>query len=200
MYLYGAGGHAKSVRDVLTSRHIAIEGIYDDNPAVAEFMGLPVQHSLAGFSKVIICIGDNHRRRLIADRLCRQGITYGRGIHAQAIVSPYAEIGEGTVVMPGAIVNSGARIGRHCIINSGAVVEHDCRVGDFVHIASHATLGGGDTAHEGCLVSAGATVTLGLHIGAWSTVGAGAVVVRDVPDGVIAYGIPCRVIRKSNHH
>ena len=198
MYIYGAGGHARSVRDVLTSCKNPIEGIYDDNPAINVFMGLPVLHSLAGISEVIICVGNNNTRKFLAERLALRGVTFGQAIHANAIISPYAEIGEGTVVMPGAIVNSGARVGRHCIINSGAVVEHDCQVGDFTHIASHATLGGGVTVGEGGLVSAGAIVTLGLHIGSWSTIGAGSVVIRDIPDGVVAYGDPCRVIRNTD--
>lgn len=38
--------------------------------------------------------------------------------------------------------------------------------------------------------------TLCPHCGAGSIVGAGSVVVRDVPDGVLAYGVPAKVIRK----
>ena len=35
-----------------------------------------------------------------------------------------------------------------------------------------------------------------MTIGKWSVIGAGSVVTRDIPDGVVAYGNPCRVARE----
>ena len=41
------------------------------------------------------------------------------------------------------------------------------------------------------------TILPGVHIGANVVIGAGSVVTRDIPDGVIAVGNPCRVLRKN---
>ena len=193
MYLYGAGGHAKSVRDILESMGINIDAVYDDNPQTEKFMEKPVVHSLVEAKEIVICIGDNRTRKAIAERLIKNQIVFGKAIHPSATVSPYATIGEGTVVMPGAFVNSGAKIGKHCIVNTGAVIEHDCVLGDYSHIASNATLGGGVNVGEGCLIGTGAVVIQGINIGKWTTIGVGSVVVRDIPEGVIAFGIPCKV-------
>jgi maltose O-acetyltransferase len=45
-------------------------------------------------------------------------------------------------------------------------------------------------------VGAGALILPGVTIGARSVIGAGSVVTRDIPEGVLAVGNPCRVVRK----
>ena len=45
-------------------------------------------------------------------------------------------------------------------------------------------------------IGAGAIILPGVHIGKNSVIGAGSVVTHDIPAGVLAYGVPCRVIRE----
>jgi acetyltransferase EpsM len=196
MFLYGAGGHAKVVRDILEAGGLTLSGISDDNPELRQWMEFEVTCGLPTDEAVIICVGNAEHRKAIAERLKQRGYCFGTAIHPTAVVSPFASIGEGTVVMAGAVVNSGVRIGRHCIINSGAVVEHECVVDDYVHISPNATLCGGLAVGEGAWVGAGAVVVQGVSVGPWSIVGAGSVVLKDIPGGVVAYGNPCRVIRR----
>ena len=195
MYLYGAGGHARVIRDILESRGVKVSGICDDNTTVSRWMEMEVSHAVKTTDDIIICIGNGEYRRQVAERLARQGFRFGRAIHAAAIVSPSSEVGEGSVVMAGAVVNSGSHIGRHCIVNTGAVVEHECIIGDYVHISPHATLCGGLSIGEGTWIGAGVVVVQGVKIGRGCIVGAGSVVLKDIPDGVVAYGNPCRVVR-----
>ena len=195
MYLYGASGHGKVIRDILNAQGVRVDAFVDDNPQLSQVDETPVRHQSEGLSPMIVSIGVNEIRKRVAERLdCRFGVA----IHPSAVVSPSAEIGEGTVVMPGAIINAGAVIGRHCIINSGAVVEHDCQIADFVHISPQATLCGGITVGEGSWIGAGATIIQGVKIGRWSIIGAGSVVTKDIPDGYVAYGTPCHRVRRIN--
>ena len=81
-------------------------------------------------------------------------------------------------------------------MNTSASIDHDNVLGDFVHISPHATLCGEVEVGEGTWIGAGTVVKQCVKIGKWSIIGAGSVVVNDIPDGVLAYGNPCKIIRK----
>lgn len=193
MYLYGASGHAKVIIDILRANQIEINGLVDDNPNIQELLGIPVLHQSNGLSLFIISIGNNQIRKKIAEQL---KTSFGKAIHPSAIISPNSMIDEGTVVMQGAIVQSCATIGKHCIINTGASVDHECVIEDYVHISPHATLCGNVHVGEGSWVAAGSVVLPGVKIGKWSVIGAGSVVAKDIPDGVLAVGNRCKVLKK----
>lgn len=192
MFLYGASGHAKVIIDILKANGMEIEGLLDDNPDVTELMGYKVLHGVNDVSSLIISIGNNRIRKMIAERLETR---FEKAVHPSAIMSPSAKVGEGTVVMQGAIVQACAEIGKHCIVNTGASVDHECVLEDYVHVSPHSTLCGNVHVGEGSWIGAGTTVIPGVKIGEWSVIGAGSVVVRDIPDGVVAYGNPCRIVR-----
>lgn len=193
MYLYGASGHAKVIMDILKANGINIDGLVDDNPALNELLGYPVYHQQYDLSPMIVSIGNNAIRKKIVENL---SVEFGQAIYPTAVVSSTAIIEEGTVVMQGAIIQACTIIGKHCIINTGASVDHECVIEDYVHISPHATLCGNVHVGEGSWVAAGTIVLPGVKIGKWSVIGAGSVVAKDVPDGVLAVGNRCKVIKK----
>lgn len=192
MYLYGAGGHAKVVQDILEAQGINISGFIDDNSSLSNYMGLPVKHRVVAGQEIIVCIGNNKVRKQIVDDLRLKKVSFSRGIHPLSVISPRARIGEGTVVMPGGIINSNAQIGNHCIINTSASVDHDCYIEDYVHISPHATLCGNVKVGEGTWIGAGTVIIPGVKIGKWCVIGAGAVVLHDIPDEAVAFGNPAK--------
>lgn len=192
MFLYGASGHAKVVMDILDANGVKVEALVDDNPRYDALHGVPVIRSSDGCAPMIVSIGDNGIRKQIAERL---HCTFGRAVHPSAVVSTYATIGEGSVVMQGAVVQSDVRIGRHCIVNTGATIDHECVIDDYVHISPNASLCGNVTVGEGTQIGAGSVVVPGIRIGKWSLVCAGSVVTTDIPDYCIAAGNRCKVIK-----
>ena len=194
MYLYGASGHGKVIRDILNAQGVRVDAFVDDNPQLSQVDKTPVRHQSEGLSPMIVSIGVNEIRKRVAERLdCRFGVA----IHPSAVVSPSAEIGEGTVVMPGAIINAGAVIGRHCIINTGASIDHECVVGDYCHVAPHASLCGQVRLGEGTLVGVGASIIPCVSVGEWSVIGAGAAVTQSLPAHCTAVGVPAKVIKNK---
>ena len=196
MYLIGAGGHAKVVRDILDACSIPFSGVVTDNLKEVTFMGKKILHSIDEVDEAIICVGNNRTRKKLAEELSQQGVTFGMGIHPSVIMSKYASVDEGTVIMQEVVIQSCAKIGKHCIVNTSASIDHDNVLGDFVHISPHATLCGEVEVGEGTWIGAGTVVKQCVKIGKWSIIGAGSVVVNDIPDGVLAYGNPCKIIRK----
>jgi sugar O-acyltransferase (sialic acid O-acetyltransferase NeuD family) len=143
---------------------------------------------------VIVGVGDNSSRRRLFERLLQSRERFVTARHPSAILSANSVIRHGTVVSAGAIVNVGACVGCNVILNTGCSIDHHCVIGDHAHIAPGARLGGQVTIGQGALVGIGAIVLPGRHVGAWSVVGAGAVVTKDIPDGVTAVGSPAHAV------
>lgn len=196
MYLFGASGHGKVIKEIIEANGGTVSAFIDDNPEVNSCAGLPVLHDIVGLSPIIVSIGVCRVRKMVVERLCSQGkpIAFDKAIHPSAVVSPSAQIGEGSVVMAGAIINADARIGKHCIINTGATVDHDCVIEDYCHIAPGAHISGATHIGEGTWIGVGTSVIQGLNIGRNCIIGAGSVVVKSIPDEVKAYGNPCRAV------
>ena len=88
------------------------------------------------------------------------------------------------------------RIGENVIVNTSASVDHECLIEDGAHIGPGVHLGGRVRVGRAAWIGIGATVIDRSSIGAEAVIGAGAVVVADIPGGVLAYGIPARVIKR----
>jgi len=195
--LFGASGHAKVVMDIIKAQGDEVGCLYDDAPHCEEIHGHSVYKAgdVAVCGPLIVSIGGNAIRKKIVENL---QCAFGLAIHPTAIVSPSAEIGEGSVVMQGAILQTCVSVGRHCIVNTGVSVDHECVLGDYVHLSPHSTLCGNVHVGEGTWIGAGATIIQGVNIGRWSVVGAGTVVTKDIPDGVVAVGNKCHIIKETN--
>lgn len=158
--IYGAGGHAKVIVDLILEHRGKIECIFDDNVEEenATFMGIPVLKyscELYRNSKMIIAIGDNKIRRLLTSKLKHNFATL---IHPKASVSEFALIGKGTVILANAVVQAEVSIGDHSIINIGACVDHEVSISDFVHIGPMAYIGGAALIKNGVKIDPGVIV------------------------------------------
>jgi sugar O-acyltransferase (sialic acid O-acetyltransferase NeuD family) len=203
--VYGASGHGKVVADILRTQGVSVAGFIDDAAPTnsAEILGLRVLGDgdwlfrEAECRKVVVAlgIGDNAARRRIAERCMGPGVELLTAIHCSAVVAPSAHLCPGVVVMATAVVNPDAQIGVGVIINTAAIVEHDCQVGDFAHLSPNATMGGGARLGTLSWLGMGANIIHGVTVGSGTIIAAGAVVVRDIPDHVVAMGIPARVGR-----
>jgi sugar O-acyltransferase (sialic acid O-acetyltransferase NeuD family) len=206
--ILGAGGHAQVVADILlrmqdAGTEIAPIGYLDDNPALAgrRFLDLPVLGPIGDLhtvphDAVVVAIGSNVTRKKLFDELRVRRERFVTARHPSAVVAPDVSVGPGTVICAGAVVNAGSVIGANAILNTGCTVDHHNRVGDHAHIAPGVHLGGQVVIGEGTLVSIGAVVILLRQVGAWSVVGAGSVVTKDIPSHATAAGIPARVITR----
>jgi sugar O-acyltransferase (sialic acid O-acetyltransferase NeuD family) len=202
--VFGAGGHGKVVADVAVQCGWACAGFVDDRTSSCAAVDLSLRvlgdrrwlcSRQRDTCRVALGVGDNYDREAIASFLHSAGIEVVTVISPFAVVSPSAQIGAGTVIMPGAVVNAMAIIGAGAIINSGSVVEHDVKVGNYAHLSPNSTLGGGAEVGEFAHVGLGASVLPLIRIGCRSILGAGSVITREIPDDVIAFGVPARIKR-----
>jgi sugar O-acyltransferase (sialic acid O-acetyltransferase NeuD family) len=198
----GAGGHAKVVISTLRAAGFDVVGVYDDDPVKRgqEIAKVPVIGSVTevhsgAAGAFVIAIGRNALRHRVAE--CLSFAHWLTVVHPHAYVHESVKVGPGTVIFAGAVIQPDTIIGRHCIINTGATVDHDCSLGDFTHVAPGCHLAGGVALAEGAFMGIGSVAIPGIRIGEWTTVGAGGVVVTDLPPQLIAMGVPARVVNSK---
>jgi sugar O-acyltransferase (sialic acid O-acetyltransferase NeuD family) len=206
--LLGGGGHAKCVIDAMRAwRSYTPVGVLDlpgrrgDTVLGVKITGsdsdLPAFYK-RGLRLAFVSLGstgDPARRLALWDLAEKAGYEFPNIIHPASIVSEHARLGEGVYIGPGAIVNAGASVGDGCIVNSGAIVEHDCRLGNFVHVAPGAVLSAGVTVGDRSHIGTGACTAQYLAIGEDTVVGAGSVVVKNLPAKAVCVGNPARKIK-----
>ena len=191
----GAGGHAKVVIATIRAAGGDVAQVLDDDAERwgQRILGVvidgPVSEGAVANRAAVIAVGSNRARQALAGRLRASWITV---CHPSAIVHPSASLGPGTVVFAGVVVQPDSRIGAHAILNTASSVDHDCTLGNFVHLGPGTRLCGGVRIREGALLGVGAKVAPNVGVGAWSTVGAGAVCVSDVPSDTTVVGVPAR--------
>ncbi len=196
LIIYGGGGHAKALIDVIRAiGGYQIVGVLDDNPALrGELLGVPVlggaeqlpllyQQGIRLAVNAVGGIGNVKIRIQIFERLAQAGFTFPALVHPRAVVEPSASLNAGVQVFPLAYVGSEAITGFGTIINTGAIISHECSLGDFVNISPGAILAGQVQVESGALIGMGATINLQVKVGAGARIGNGATVKSDVPAG-----------------
>jgi sugar O-acyltransferase (sialic acid O-acetyltransferase NeuD family) len=200
--ILGAGGHAQVIADALRCQpetmHIPLFFL-DDDPSIhnSRRMEIPILGYLSDLARiphqgVLVAIGSNKTRKIVADRLRQQEETFVTVIHPRATIADGVQIGAGSVIFAHAVVNTGSKIGEHVVLNTGCTVDHHNHIADFAHVAPGAHLGGDVTLGEGAFIGIGAIVMPQHRVGAWATVGAGSLAHRDVRAASTIVGVPGR--------
>ena len=208
IFVIGASGHAKVVIDIVERQGLwRIVGLIDTYKSPGtELMGyavlgpeenLPGLMARHGAGGAIVAIGDNRVRHAVVSRVAALApeLHFVNAIHPSAQIARDVQIGKGVALMAGAVVNPGTRIGDFCYINTHASADHDNVLEPFSCIQPNAATGGNVRLGAFSVVAMGATVVQGVSIGQDSIAGAGSLVLHDIPDRVVAYGRPCRVVR-----
>lgn len=197
LVIVGAGGHGKVVADAAHcagwTHIIFFDDAWPSITHIGRWKIIGTYNDLLNsneYKTVVVAIGHNKTRFEKALQLSEAGFSLTSIIHPAAVISSDAKIGLGSVIFAGAVINPDAIIEDYCIINTNATIEHDCIIRNGAHIAPGATLGGGVTIGELSWVGIGASIRHLTTIGHSVVVGAGAAVVKDLPNHCVATGVP----------
>jgi sugar O-acyltransferase (sialic acid O-acetyltransferase NeuD family) len=197
--IYGAGGHAKSVMEiVLQNKTYAIAGIIDDDESLTGkyVLGIPVlgrrdllqtlySQGVALAANGVGGILDIGVRVRLFGLLKEAGFSFPVLIHPRATIEPSAKVAEGVQIFANAYIGSEAQLQAMCMVNTNAVISHDCEIGAYTHIAPGALLAGHVHVGERTLIGMGVTTAIGVKIGSGVRIGNGAIVLADVPDKMV---------------
>lgn len=163
--------------------------------------GLPVYWineagKLAGQCKVL-CSLATVKRRSYVEQVKALGFEFATVVHPTARVPASARLGEGCFLEPGVILSTHTELGAHVRVNRGVTVGHDTVIGDYCTLQPGVNIAGKCRFGDGVYAGIGATVVDRLTVGRLTVIGAGAVVVNDLPERVLAVGVPAKVIKKN---
>ena len=183
-----------------------VVGFVDNDPAKAgtEFHGFPVFGGFERLDELNRRFADLHFVNLITGStttryetslyLAQHGCRFTNLIHPSVDLTMTA-IGVGNYIQEAVIVQAGVKIGNNSSIHIGTLVGHESTIGDSVFIAHGCSISGSVQIGDGTFMGTHATIIPRMKVGRWATIGAGAVVVRDVPDYAVVVGNPARIIK-----
>ena len=201
--IIGAGGHAKSIYDIVKKKKI----YFFDNTkkkfkvGSKTFKVLGNSKSIKSYkrkiSKVIVAIGNNKIRKNYFMALKKEKLKFTTLVHPKSYSSIGSKIGEGSVVMQGSFINTDSKIGNNCIINSNASIDHDCVIEDHTHICPGVVIAGNVKIGKNCWIGLGTKIIENCVIGNNVFVAAGSVVTKNIKSNTSVKGVPAKYARKK---
>lgn len=209
--LIGGGNQAHYTIDIIEREgKYKIAGIIDSIQEVGSIrFGYAILGRQEDIKKIIaqyqitgglITIGDNWSRYYVSNQIKQlvPDFTFVNAIHPSVIIGNDVKLGVGITAMAGCIFNPKAEVGDFTFFATGAQVEHDCIIEEYASISAGSITGGYVRVGKLSAITLGVTVFDRVVIGENTVVGAGSLVTKTLPDNVLAYGNPARIIRSRN--
>lgn len=147
--------------------------------------------------EVVIAVGEPSVRDFMYYKVKDAGIGLATLIHPGVYIDETTKIGEGVVIAEGVTITANVEIGDNTYIQPHAVIGHDIKIGRHAVIGSNCQIGGGDCIGERVFMGFLSGTTDHISIGNDSIISAGAIVFKELPEGVIAVGNPARIMKKN---
>ena len=208
--IYGAHGLAQEVHIIakkinnLQNRWSDIVYIDDIND-ICEIQGRHVYkfeellkiHSIDEL-EMVVAVGEPSVREIMYQKVREKGVKLVTLIHPGVYIDETTRIGEGVVICEGVTITCNVAIGDNAYIQAHAVIGHDIQIGRHTVVGSNCQIGGADIIGERVFLGFLSGTSDHIRIGDDVIISAGAIVFKDLPDGVIAVGNPARIMKNND--
>ena len=200
IYILGAGGHTRSLINLLEFNNYSIQGIYDNNYKPKQIETINTYKVIGKISdlkennKLVLSIGDNHIREKLFNDFNNQ-ILINNLIHPKAFLEKRIVLDNSNQIFTGVTINSNVKIGQNNIINTGVIIEHEVLIGNHNHISVGSILCGRVIIGNRCFIGAGAIIIDKIKITDDVIIGANSVVIDNINKSGTYVGNPARRVK-----
>lgn len=148
-------------------------------------------------AKIAIAVGEPSVRKALRDKVAAAGYGLESLVHPSAFIGTGTSLGTGSIIQYGSFVSCHVMVGDNVLVQALASIGHDSSIGSDAVISSHVGISGNCSVGEQTYIGVNVPIKENTAIGAHTIVGMGAVVLRDIPENVIAVGNPARVVKNN---
>jgi sugar O-acyltransferase, sialic acid O-acetyltransferase NeuD family len=209
LIIFGASGFGREVAWLVErinkiSPTWNLQGFMDDDDSIqgSEINGYRVLGKLGDIRRYpdtyfVCAVGSSRTREKIINRMGEidPDVKFATLIDPSVEASDLIAIGEGTIICAHTVLTVNVSIGKYVIVNLDCTIGHDAVLNDFATLYPSVNVSGMTNIGYGSELGTGMQIIQGKTVGGYSIVGAGAVVVKDIPAKCTAVGSPARPIK-----
>lgn len=207
--IIGAGGLGREILSLIKQinekeRQYTIIGFFDDGIQKGTFVhGYPILGSIQELNEweeglsIAFGIGNAQLKENIYRRITSKKIKYPTLIHPSVIIQDpdSVSISKGSIICAGTIITCDVVLENFVFIDYGCTIGHDAKIKSFCSFMPSVNISGDTNIGECVYIGTGAQIINQIDIEDYVTVGAGSVVIENLPKGVTAVGVPAKVIK-----
>ena len=213
--IFGIGNYLSDIFDLIHAAGGRVDSIYQNIPEVVRDRTLSLAERLAylpygvevfpsldrfepreGCKYVLGCtVVEKHA--LVGEVKRRFGVWFSPLVHPEAFLGSNVRVGEGVTIAPRVTIAPNTVLEDFVFVNRMVSIGHDARIGKYSRLGPGAVLAAFCRIGEKTSVNMGALIVDRVRVGSGSVIGAGSLVTADIPDNVVAYGSPARVVRQT---
>jgi sugar O-acyltransferase (sialic acid O-acetyltransferase NeuD family) len=210
--IYGAGGLGRELY-VLANQINKIENRWneiiciDDTEGISDINGKrpsTFNETILKYNnknlEFVIAVGEPHSRNLLREKVNKLDFSLAILVHPSVSISDETKLGAGTVICCNCFISCNVIIKENVLVQPSVSIGHDNIIGNDTVISTNVCIAGGCNIGNETYIGIQVPIKEGINIGNQTIIGMGSVVIRDIPDQVIAMGNPARAMKNNVDH
>lgn len=207
LLIIGARGWGREVYNMLPDcigygTEFVVKGFLDDKADALDGMPgyPPIIDSVENYEPqeddVFTCaLGDAHWKKHYTEIILDKGGKFINIIHKTASIDRNTTHGIGCIICAHVGISCDIKVGSFVTMQTYTIVGHDGFIGNYCHLGTRAFMSGNSVLGEVTTIQTNSIILPHVKVGNDCMVGAGAVVIKEVKDGVTVYGNPAKILK-----